>query len=410
MSLHGKFYLGAGEPPPPPDVEVMNPKLYGAMRLHFGKSAVRVINDGETMAREYGVSKDPRTCGSVSFQIESFGETYATDCPFCGDSRGRLSINYLFGVYDNETGRRHEELWKCYNSECQTDYVNRRDLYDRLESASRDIPKLQKPAAGGTFKGLVENQFKGTTVPLAELDNDHPAAKYLADRGFNRFELYLNWGLGLATDIDPVLGSALDRNRIIIPVNVDGVMVGWQSRFVGDLDWKAAGVAKYLTHFPKSKAVYGIDEAESHPYLVLVEGATDVWRYGHGAICCLGKSASPTQIKIIAARLRGRPLVLVPDQNDPQSVDAFIKTARAVVGAQETGTMPSSPVSVVAVPEGCDPGDLDRAVFHTLVASAVADPVWVAPTPETQDKSCSIAPQAISTAPPFASGSSAEGQ
>ena len=30
-----------------------------------------------------------------------------------------------------------------------------------------------------------------------------------------------------------------------------GAMVGWQARFIGEVDWKAAGIQKYLTYYPK---------------------------------------------------------------------------------------------------------------------------------------------------------------
>ncbi len=35
---------------------------------------------------------------------DEVGEEYSTSCPFCGDTRGRLYVNHLWGTKDKFTG------------------------------------------------------------------------------------------------------------------------------------------------------------------------------------------------------------------------------------------------------------------------------------------------------------------
>lgn len=349
---------------------VLNPRLYAAMKDRFG--AVRVVNDGEPLTGTYGEDANgPR------LEVHDRGETYVTCCPFCGDSRDRMWINHMFGVYDYKLQRRHYELWKCYNSECQQDYRNTSELADDLVynySGSTPSSRLA-PTQTAAPKELTKAEFPGPVVPVNALEPDHPASVYLAERRFDRDYLYKTWGVVLCTDVEARTKWSLVRGRLVVPVVSSGVMVGYQARFVGDIDWKKAGVPKYLTYFPKSRVVYGIDEAENHPYLVLVEGATDVWRYGRGAVATFGKTSSQRQVAILAARLNGRTLILVPDNNDPDSLTAFIETAKDVTTAQRNTGVPVSKVALCVLPTGRDAGSMTCASLWSAVAKAAAHPV-----------------------------------
>ncbi len=60
--------------------------------------------------------------------IEFFGEEYQLNCPFCGDRRGRMRINY---TYDPAVlpGR-----WHCYNEKCNKKPECRAQLANRLQA------------------------------------------------------------------------------------------------------------------------------------------------------------------------------------------------------------------------------------------------------------------------------------
>lgn len=349
---------------------ILNTRLYVSMVKRFGR--VTVINPGEEMCGAYGSDAQGRS----TLTVYSRGETYVTCCPFCGDSRDRLYVSHFFGVRDQNTNRRHREMWKCFNAECQEDFDNRLQLEEDLINGFEHFPAVKIGVTQTGPKGLEPCTFPGTTVSIDALEPDHPAAAYLDGRNFDRTELARTWGVMLATHVPPRIRGSAAQGRIILPVRVNGSMVGWQARYAGDLEWKKAAVVKYLTYFPKSLAVYGIDEAAGSRYVALMEGATDVWRHGPGAVCPLGKTFSPTQVKITAERAAGRPVVLVPDRNDPDSEREFIKTATKIVREQNDNGWNKSAIGMVMLPDGADPGKLDRDVLQSLCLEAATNPAW----------------------------------
>lgn len=157
------------------------------------------------------------------------------------------------------------------------------------------------------------------------------------------------------------------QGRIAVPVSRDGVTVGYQFRYPDDLDWKAAGVVKYLTYFPKSLTLYGIDEVGDAGIVVYCEGVTDVWRYGYGAVCSLGKDLSTDQVQLLVERGGTRPLVMIPDYDDPKSEAAFFKSAKALIAAGYRGK-----IGWVKLPEGKDPATMGVRDLRFLVNNAAA--------------------------------------
>jgi hypothetical protein len=335
---------------------------------------VRVINAGVPLCGTY--ETDPAT-GRARLVVHERGETYETCCPFCHEKRYRLWVNHMFGTRDPKLAWPHIELWKCFNTDCQSDFENRKELED-LVLMLDGVPVVKFESREGGPRELEPCEFPGTAVPLVAVPA-HAGAAYLRGRNFDIAELTATWGVMVAVHVPPRTRGAAAQGRIVIPVRRGGQMIGWQARYPGDLDWKSAGVVKYLTYFPKSLAVYGTDEAAGSPYVVAVEGATDVWRHGPGAVSCLGKGASPIQVRILARNLNGRTLVTVPDGNDPESAPAFDKMAAAVVRVQRAEGLPESRVGTVELAVGTDPGGTDRRVLRDRVAAAVDRALVLAP-------------------------------
>lgn len=349
---------------------ILNPDLYDRMLAAFGRRGVKVCYAGEPLAGFYQPERDPHKSGGVKLHITERGETYTTDCPYCGDTRGRLAVNHRYGVRDPQTGYYGTELWKCYNEECQSVLDNRRDLRDRLYPRGFGIGPA-KPCLEAVRpvnpRGLEPCEFPGQLVPLRELQPNHPALTYLTARQFDPAELDREWKVAFAQSVPSRSRESKAQNRIIVPVFRDGLMVGWQGRYIGELDWKAAGVAKYMTFFPKSLTLYGIDEATDEAVVVLVEGVTDVWRYGKGAVSGLGKKLSAVQAQLLAERLGTRTLVLVPDMNDPEAFDCFCDNAARVKSEGYEGK-----IGIAPLPAGRDPASMTRPKLRSLVERAAA--------------------------------------
>lgn len=343
---------------------VLNPALATAMRRVFPHKH-GVVNPGQELE---GFYYDDVQSNTRRLRVVRWGEGYTTDCPFCSDERGRMTVNHRYGVRDNETGRSGYELWRCYNEDCQADYENRKNLWDRLTVAWQSGPVLRAPAVKRVEKPKLEPvEFPGVLVPLDQLPRTHHARTYIEnDRGFDADELAAKWRVSYAEHVPPRIRGSMSSDRIIIPVYDGGVMVGWQARFIGEVDWKALGVQKYLTYFPKSLCLYGLDEAASEDILVIVEGATSVWRYGYGALPLLGKTMSAVQVGILVERGRNRPIVLIPDtKTGASSLDEFCK-----IGSDLTAAGYGGPIGYAPLPDNTDPAMLSTARLRRLVKAA----------------------------------------
>lgn len=354
--------------------EPLNPRLHAALtaRLWYQISKpVRVADAGQPLQARYETVR-----GRVEIRVDGWGESYLADCPFCDDTRGRLSISHHLGVLDERAGTRYFHLWKCWNEDCQKSRENRDALQRMLtgsggrrvgtRSGTRGRAPVPEPPAQVELPAV---ELPGCTAPLTALPADHPAVRYLGGRGFDSAELARDWGVGVCVHLPPGSPGSYCAGRIIIPVRRRGVTVGYQARCVGE---PGPGAAKYLTCFPRSRALYGADEAETAAGpLVVVEGVTDVWRYGPGAVARLGRRLSHRQVQLIVelARLEAgwRPVVFVPDADDPNAAGDAGRDALDLAAAGYAGSF-----GVATLPPGTDPGSTDRVLLRGLVAVALA--------------------------------------
>jgi hypothetical protein len=101
----------------------LNPKLYSLLQQRFGD--VKVSHAGETAKGSYRT--DPIT-GRIKHEVDKThrGEQYSVNCPFCPDTRHRLSFNYRWGVYDDVTDSYNYHLFHCYNEDCEKTYSRRK--------------------------------------------------------------------------------------------------------------------------------------------------------------------------------------------------------------------------------------------------------------------------------------------
>jgi DNA primase len=195
----------------------------------------------------------------------------------------------------------------------------------------------------------------GTVIPLSELPSDHPAREYVAARGFDADALTANFNVGLCISVDaPKLYTA--RGRLYIPVTYRQELVGWQCRAI------APNVEPKYFNAPgmkKSALLYNYDQAQSQPYVIVVEGVPSVWRLGKAAVCLFGKTMSYQQQKLIARTWAGKPVFLLLDHDAKHELD------------RATTTLSNMSVNVVPVelPDERDPADYSSADIGDLLAA-----------------------------------------
>lgn len=231
----------------------------------------------------------------------------------------------------------------------------------------------------------------GLCTPVIELDEDHPARLYLADRGFeNLAELHQQFQLSYCHTEEPEDRSKgiyyrrlpagfkdTPQGRLIFYAIMDGVRVGWQARILdmeveGGLErcfwhpyrnewvvmeqrdspedkWQtlpgltddyAWDYSKYKTGrgTRRNSILMGLDAArlwnrvhgrDGHFVLGLCEGPLDAGRVGPPLCPLLGKSISDNQAKIIIDNFER---VIYFGDNDEAGLAAKKKVAKALMG------------------------------------------------------------------------------
>lgn len=205
-------------------------------------------------------------------------------CIYCNDRSNHLGINIETGKY---------KCWKC-PAEGWLDNL----LVDMIQVTFRearaivarhrisDSPHIAIEKAPKPVKQLLKMPYSST---LPKMHRD-----YLASRGFAPLATQKKYGL-LATGPTGEWGF-----RIIIPIYMNGKMVNFTSRAI-------AGQEPKYKHCPDPEAVidmksclYNIDSVQEQ--MVIMEGVTDVWKWGAGAVATFGTKVTDAQVMLITKK------------------------------------------------------------------------------------------------------------
>lgn len=380
---------------------MLNPKLFKGLSV-FGE--VKVVNEDEPMV--YRLYREPG--GITKVEIIESGEHYKICCPVCGDRRFRCYINHRFGTVESDTGRPFRDmvrLFHCFNEESCN-----RELGDKLERIKPYIGKgvvYRHVEPTECHKGPPPNPGKCTRMD--KLDSEHPAIRYVKDRGFDPKELGCVYGMSYCW----ASNVPFTQGRIIIPIVQDGKIEGWQARFIRDIPDKddlprsrksgivqqvihtgrsfqiqvddvvynfpdgsypcvrkgenvtpgtrlALPVPKYYTApgTPKRRLLYGFDRAKKYNFVVVTEGPMDVVRLGPPAVAVFGKTLSTLQTKLLINQWLRKAIVLMLDAGTMNDMLAMRKRLA------ETNS-----VLIIQLTDGKDPGDCKREELWKLIFS-----------------------------------------
>lgn len=293
--------------------EPLNPGLYEALKNRFGD--VLFSNQGQRMIMQPRRSWRDNKIEEITID---FGEYYRVDCPYCGDTRGRLYINHCWNTKRN--GRTFgKNLITCYNEKCD---VSKFEL--ELMPFMKDFMTTPAMESNEDYKQSLELkavQMPGKCVPLSAYGTQHIAIDYLLRRGFDPYELSMTWGLHYCESAPSdnngyipgtTIFARLVRERIIIPAYWQGKMVGWQARSCND-----HSEPKYYTmpDFKKRLQLFNGDRAAQYPMVVVTEGFMKCARVGVMSIALLGKSMSSRQAELIYDLWQDKPVCLLMDPN-----------------------------------------------------------------------------------------------
>jgi len=114
--------------------------------------------------------------------------------------------------------------------------------------------------------------------------------------------------------------------RIIIPIIQDRRIVNFTSRDVTgktDIRYKTCPDEKAI--LPMTHCLYNIDNVRGDTILIM-EGATDVWRFGNGTVAILRTGFSDAQINLILQKRVKRAFVIF--DSEPQAINRANQLAR----------------------------------------------------------------------------------
>lgn len=356
---------------------MLNPKLFRLLEQHFGRGNVRLLKEDTPLEGEYTVNamREERR-QRLEVAPHGSGEEYRVNCPFCTDTRRRLSINHRWGLFDRQSRSRNLWLAQCFNEQCLTSYENQRALYDRVFSRAdnRDwelekptktrAPRKVKLTAPGSIWSLVDMQRRSPR---------HPALRYLQDRLLDPGYLSRVFRVGYLVDADDHF-LQLAAQRIYAPIYFRGQQRGWTARFVGDAPH---GTPKWY-HCPgmdRATLLYNYDQGIQHQTKVLVEGPPAVWGFGRQAMALLGKVITGPQIDLLEESMQPDDtivLLLDPDQSEDdrqRQRPHHIETAYDVLTRRRRL---KERVIKVYLPPGRDPADLTRDYMRQLIRCCAA--------------------------------------
>jgi len=208
-------------------------------------------------------------------------------CPFCSGHEGWHGGFNIEKEYYNcwRCGWRSlpdiiMELLGCSFPAAKT-YLKK---YKNKPESSRDI---------GETRRLPSPQYKGMTFPpnCQSLSDFH--RKYLLSRNFDPDDLIHEWNLKGTSHLGDY------RFRIIAPIYFQNQFVSYQGRDVTDRQeakYKACEMENEILHHKHT--LYGIDKTKNKS-VIIVEGITDVWRFGPGAVGTFGIEFTKSQVRML---------------------------------------------------------------------------------------------------------------
>lgn len=347
------LYTATGDQP-------LCPGLYQTLQRRF--RSVLIASPGQGFLAQSRT--DPST-GRGYTAVAAAGEYYRVCCPWCRDTRHRLWINHMYGQRD-ATGRRMLWLAVCYNEDCTRDWGHSQ----QLEEICLSLPHggARDRAVFAVRPGEVEPStlqpavLPGTVMPVSQLWAGHPAWDYMVvQRRYTR-EVLDTYEVGYCVEPLPQYPAA--AGKLVFPVRFGGELVGWQCRFVGD-GWRAAGSPKYYTRpgMHKSLLLYNYDRASRMPFVVVMEGVTDVHTLGDYGVSLLGSTLSRRQRELLITTWAGKPILLMLDGDAREEMRGEITDLRNNAQSQ---------IGEIVLPAEFDPGDYTQGELRQIIHQQAA--------------------------------------
>lgn len=262
-------------------------------------------------------------------------------CPFCQGSQ-----DYHLGLRADGMGC---HCWRC----------GKHKLWDTVKAVCGSSPgllsQIRERYGAGPVRLVVDDTTRlyahSVSWPAGVLESiPVMAVDYLRSRGFDPIILAGTWGLRFTGPTGPY------KFRIIAPIYDGGKLVSYQGRcYTGKRELRYKACLKDLEAVDHQNLLYG-EWLVTGQHIIVVEGITDAWRFGPGAVATFGIGYTKAQVERLAKYGR---VSLVFD-SDPQAIEQA-----ELLGAELKGLNPEIVVDIVELEDG-DPGELSAGDVREL--------------------------------------------
>lgn len=262
-------------------------------------------------------------------------------CPFCAGGAGNHLGIKLPGEFATCWRCKGKSMLQVIQSLLMVSWTEAQTILHKYKTNTK--PKKRQK----TEIKLIEKKIN---LPLGTTDLTPRHDSYLDARGFDPEYLEKIFELKGTGPIGEY------KHRIIAPIVLQGTLVSYQGRDITNkskLKYKAC--KKENEAFPHKHTLYGADLAKSERVIV-VEGITDVWRLGPGAVASFGTSFTSAQIKMLCKEWKQ---AFVLFDSEPAALQAanHLGTTLAVTGMD---------VEILSLDKG-DPGDMKQCDASALM-------------------------------------------
>lgn len=233
-------------------------------------------------------------------------------CPFCTGHFG-----YHLG-YNTMQNSNHFVCYRCHGHRAievisalaNVSAYEARDIIEQYGgfTASRPLYKKQSWQLG-----------KNVQFPIGTFEVNEMGKSYLEQRGFDAEKIIKHFGLMQTGPIGQY------RHRILIPIYFNDYMVSYTCRtYLPQVEKRYLACPRSIELIPNKDILYNLDNARNKNTVVVVEGCTDVWRLGHGAVATFGTSVTSSQLIILGKFKR----VILLQDNDMAGSTAWATLAK----------------------------------------------------------------------------------
>lgn len=236
-----------------------------------------------------------------------------TECPFCISELGHEGFHLGYEIDSN-----HYVCWRCGWHPVSLTIAK---LLNVSETQARDLAKRYGIYVPSLPKTPVirtnEITFK-LPLGITELMTSH--RKYLIGRKFDPNELIKTWNIQSIGPFGKLKYGEKEidyKHRIFIPIIWNGKIISFDTRDVTDKH-----SSKYMACpldneiIPHKELLYCKQEALMDN-AIIVEGCTDVWRFGVNSVATSGIKYTPKQVRLIAKMFKRAPVCF--DGGEPQA-------------------------------------------------------------------------------------------